>query len=97
MAGMKKYTGIRAPVLAIFGNPHSQGAWVDNNPDPNIQEAAKAYSTALSTLTERQLEAFEKGLPSAHVIVLAGANHYVYLSNEGDVLREMRAFLKGLR
>ena len=97
MAGMKKYTGIRAPVLAIFANPHSQGAWVDNNPDPNVQEAAKAYSAALSALTERQLKAFEDGVPSAHVVVLVGANHYVYLSNEGDVLREMWAFLKGLR
>ena len=27
----------------------------------------------------------------------AGANHYVFLSNEADVLREMRAFLGRMR
>ena len=31
------------------------------------------------------------------VVVLPGAQHYVYLSNEPDVGREMRAFLTGLQ
>jgi len=48
-------------------------------------------------LTETQIKEFEKGVPTARVVRLRGANHYVYLSNEADVLREMRAFLHGLR
>jgi non-heme chloroperoxidase len=96
MMGTKKYTEIPAPALIIFANPHSQGAWVDNNTDPAVQTAAKAYSTALVALTERQEKAVENGVPTAHVITLPGANHYVFLSNEADVLREMRAFLAGL-
>jgi non-heme chloroperoxidase len=36
-------------------------------------------------------------LPSARVVRLPGANHYVFLSNEADVLREMRAFLSRLQ
>ena len=96
MMGTKKYTEIPAPALIIFANPHSQGAWVDNNTDPSVQTAAKAYSTALVALTERQEKAVENGVPTAHVITLPGANHYVFLSNEADVLREMRAFLAGL-
>ena len=31
-------------------------------------------------------------MPTAHVVVIPGAHHYVYLSNEADVLREMYAF-----
>jgi pimeloyl-ACP methyl ester carboxylesterase len=96
MMGTKKYTEIPVPALVIFANPHSQGTWVDNNTDPSVQTAAKAYSTALAALTERQEKAVENGLPTAHVITLAGANHYVFLSNQADVLREMRAFLAGL-
>ncbi len=46
--------------------------------------------------TEEQAEAFESGVPSARVVILPHANHYVFLSNEADVLREMRAFLAGL-
>jgi hypothetical protein len=30
----------------------------------------------------------ENGVPTAHVITLPGANHYVFLSNEAEVLRE---------
>jgi non-heme chloroperoxidase len=96
MTGTKKYTEIPAPALVIFANPHSQGTWVDNNTDPSVQAAAKAYSTALVALTERQEKAVENGVPTAHVITLPGANHYVFLSNEADVLRGMRAFLAGL-
>jgi hypothetical protein len=31
------------------------------------------------------------------VVRLRGADHYVYLSNEADVLREMKSFLSTLR
>jgi pimeloyl-ACP methyl ester carboxylesterase len=95
-AGIKKYTGIRVPALVIFGNPHGQGAWVDQGTDPKVREACKDYSEALTTLTGRQARAFAKGVPTARVVTMPGAHHYVYLSNEADVLREMRAFLTGL-
>jgi non-heme chloroperoxidase len=93
LSGMKKYTAIPVPVLAIFAIPHSQGKWVDSSTDPKVREAAKAYSAALTPLTESQGRAFENGVPTARVVRLPGAHHYVYLSNEADVLREMRAFL----
>jgi len=96
MMSTKKYADIPVPALVIFANPHSQGTWVDDNTDPSVQTAAKAYSTVLAPLTERQERAVEIGVPTARVITLPGAHHYVFLSNEADVLREMRAFLAGL-
>jgi non-heme chloroperoxidase len=89
MWGMKKYAKIPVPALAIFGSPHGLGKWVDNSTDPKICEAAKAYSAALTALTESQAKAFENGVPTARVVRIHGAHHYVYLSNEADVLREM--------
>jgi len=91
--GLKKYVAIPVPALVVFANPHSQGTWVDRNKDPKIHEAAEAYSTALMVLVDRQAKAFENGVPTARMVNLPGANHYVYLSNQADVLREMRAFL----
>jgi hypothetical protein len=38
-----------------------------------------------------QAKAFERGVPSARVVRLTHANHYVFKSNEAGVLREMRA------
>lgn len=96
LVGMKKYTDIPVRSLVIFANPHGQGLWVDSNKDPAVRSAAKAYSVALTALTEKQATAFESGVPTAHVVRLAGAHHYIYLSNQADVLREMRTFLAGL-
>lgn len=94
--GAKKYTSIPVPALIIFANPHSLGAWVDNSTDPSIQRAAKDYSIALFPLVARQEKQVEDGVPTAHVVTLRSAHHYVFLSNEADVLREMRAFLSQL-
>ena len=96
LKGMKKYTDIRVPALVIFANPHTQGPAADNSPDPAVREANKVYSASLVALTERQIKTVENGVPRARVVTLPGANHYVYLSNEAEVLREMRAFLMGL-
>jgi non-heme chloroperoxidase len=96
MMGTKKYTAIPVPTLVIFANPHSQGIWVDENTDPSVQTAAKAYSTALEALTEKQEKSVENGVPTAHVITLPGANHYVFLSNETEVLKDIDAFLASL-
>lgn len=35
-------------------------------------------------------------VPTAHVIELKKAKHYIFLSNETEVLHEMRAFLASL-
>ena len=91
LAGFQKYTDIRVPVLAIFASPHDWGPFLESN--PTAREAMKPGESAMAA----RVEAFEIGVPSAHVVRLANANHYVFLSNEADVLREMRAFVVTLR
>ena len=39
----------------------------------------------------------EDGVPTAQVITLPGANHYVFLSNEAEVVKEINAFRANLR
>jgi hypothetical protein len=91
MAGMQKYTTVPVPILAIFAVPHDVGPLGGN--DPAARAAAEARDLAT---TGAQAKAFETGLPSARVVRLAHANHYVFLSNEADVLREMNAFIGSL-
>jgi pimeloyl-ACP methyl ester carboxylesterase len=97
LTGMRKYTDIPVPALIIFANPHGLGTWVDGSTDPTVRTAAKSYVSALAALTEKQEKAVENGVPTAHVITLPGAQHHVFLSNEADVIREMRNFLNTLK
>ena len=94
---MKKYAAIPVPALVIFAIPHDQGAWLKGSSDPALLEAAKNSAAMDMRVTESQAKAIEEAVPTARVVRLAGANHFVFLSNEADVLREMRIFLSGLR
>jgi pimeloyl-ACP methyl ester carboxylesterase len=89
---VKRYVDIRPPALFIVSS-QSPGTWADSRTDPAI----KAQIAGLNALLEGQAKAIEDALPSAQVVKLPRANHYVFLSNESDVLREMRVFLGRLR
>ena len=84
-------------MLAIYAVPPDLGPWVHESEDPTVRAAAAAFSAKQLALTEKQIKAFEDGVPSARVVRLENANHYAFLSNEADVLREMRSFLRTLK
>ncbi len=92
----KKYDRIPVPALVIFANPHSLGAWLDGNTDASVKAAADAASTAMTALVARQEKAVKDAVPTARVIELPHANHFVFLSHEADVLREIGSFVTGL-
>jgi pimeloyl-ACP methyl ester carboxylesterase len=88
VTGEQKYTNIPVPILAIYAIPHDLG------PGPGGDAAARAaFEANDEATTGAQAKAFETGVPSARVVRLPHASHYVFMSNEADVLREMNAFL----
>jgi non-heme chloroperoxidase len=89
--GEEKYTEIKCPVLAIFAVPHNFGPMFEK--DPAERKVAGAMDL---DRTAAQSAAFQAGVPSARVVRLPNANHYVFNSNEADVLREMKAFIESL-
>lgn len=95
LTGMKKYAGIRVPALVILATPHVLGTWIETSTDPNVREQARVYTDALTRLTDRQITVVEHSAPTARLIRLRAA-HHVFLSNEADVIREMRSFLRRL-
>jgi len=82
---LRKYTAVKDPVLAIVAVPRACAANCDA-PGVKVQDAAVAA----------QADAFEAATPSARVVRIAHADHYVFLSNETEVGREMNIFMDGL-
>jgi pimeloyl-ACP methyl ester carboxylesterase len=93
----KKYTQIPAPACFIYANPHSLGTWVDHNADPKVQAEARAFSASLEALGAKQIEAVREAFPADTVITIPGANHYVFITNEAQVLGAIRSFISGLK
>jgi pimeloyl-ACP methyl ester carboxylesterase len=88
------YARIRVPVLAIFRTPPPLEEMAREFPPRNEQERAAlsqqyAAGRAMLSRWERDLLA---GVPTARIVELPRANLYMFLSNEADVLREVRAF-----
>ncbi len=82
---------IPLPILAIMGYPQSKGAGFKADTSKNIAAAAAADANQ-----KRQIDVFEKAQPTAHVIRIANANHYIFISNETQVFDEMTKFLNTL-
>ena len=96
LTSTQRFTAIPVPALVILAIPHLQESWMARSTDAAVREAARTYFTAVDVLTEKQAQALEAAVPTARVVRLPGA-HYIFLSNEGDVIREMKAFLAGLK
>ena len=75
--GSQKYTTIKCPVLAIFAIP---------------KDGAEGLPPHFGAEVAAQADSFEHGLPSAHVVRLMNAEHYVFQSNEKEVLEQINAF-----
>jgi hypothetical protein len=85
----RKYTEIKAPCLAIFAVPHDSALPTDTA----HHAAAVAFDLERSA---NMSNGFAAVFPSAKVVRLQNANHYVFRSNEVDVIRVMNDFLDKL-
>jgi pimeloyl-ACP methyl ester carboxylesterase len=88
------YAGIRVPVLAIYQAQHPFEEVAADFDIRSEQERASlrqqyAATRAMYTRWQRDLLA---SVPTARIVELPGANLFMFLSNEADVLREIRAF-----
>ena len=89
--GAEKYTSIPVPVLAILACPHDWSHFFPNDP-----QRRAARLTADTVDCSERAEAFARGVPTARVVRIPNADHYVFRSNEAEVLSEMNGFLAKL-
>jgi pimeloyl-ACP methyl ester carboxylesterase len=99
-AGLRKpeYSRIRVPVLAFFATPPDAQELIRRytpaSPDERAAiEQKRSFDLAVAL---RHVQDLQKGVPKARIVELPGANFYVFLSNEADLLREMRSFITAL-
>lgn len=88
------YAKLRVPVLAIYQaqRPFEEvaaGYAIGNDQERSALRQEYMATHALYTRWQRDLRA---GVPTARVVELTGANLFMFLSNEADVLRETRDF-----
>ena len=95
------YSEIRSPLLAfvVYDTP-------DGPPQFQIEKyhvtgaaeraTVEAVCGTYIGMARIRIERINRAAGGARVVELWGADHFVFLSNEADVLREMRAFLEAL-
>jgi pimeloyl-ACP methyl ester carboxylesterase len=81
--GIQRYPSLTGPILAIF--PVPSGAAVE---PLRIKDSPTKCSL-------NQIDAFEYGVPSAKVVRIPGATHFVFQSNEAEVFRQISEFVAG--
>lgn len=93
------YAAIQAPILALFATPRALEEQMKRYAPKNTAEReAIEHDRAVALAIQRKhLRDLQAGSPGAKIIELRGANFYVFLSNEADVLRELRDFMATLR
>jgi pimeloyl-ACP methyl ester carboxylesterase len=96
----RDYSKIKVPVLAIsdaidFDLSHLK----PEQPQPRNEEERAvliAFGKATQAVFDRWAANLKRGVPSAKIVDLPGATHYVWMTREADVLREIHAFVAGL-
>jgi non-heme chloroperoxidase len=96
------YSQIRSPVLAFVAYDTPDGAPQDQARKYHVTDAAErtivdaVYGLYIG-MARIRIDRINHAAGGARVVELWGADHFVFLSNETDVLRELRVFLGTLR
>jgi non-heme chloroperoxidase len=81
----REYGPVKVPVLAVLAEPR-----------PCRRDCDKPFMQKIMAADAARSAYFEKQSPNARIVRIANASHYIYRSNQADVLREMNAFMDAL-
>ncbi|MGB8916619.1 MAG: hypothetical protein WCC89_07150 [Candidatus Sulfotelmatobacter sp.] len=82
------------PILALFGTLSVNYRYQPK--DAEERTAIEEFDAATEVYAERDKKNLLKAKGGVRMVDLPQADHYLFLSNEADVLREMRVFLATL-
>ena len=101
MAGREKHdcSQIRVPVLALVGFPKTPDEQMQQYhvTDENERTIVEAVYGMYVGMTRHRKDRIKRAPGGSSVLELWGADHFVFLSNPDDVLREVRLFLATLQ
>ncbi len=92
------YDRISVPVLAVYRTLTLEQMLKDYSPHNEAERVAveERYAGGRAMLTRWQRDLLA-GVPAAKIVELPGANLYMFLSHETDIIRELRAFAATLQ
>jgi non-heme chloroperoxidase len=64
--------------------------------DPGERAIVEAFEAATMVYIKRYEKSLLTAVPGARIVELPGANHYIFLSNEAEVIHEITLFIAGL-
>lgn len=64
--------------------------------DPKKQKAAQKVVESMAQMRKHMAQSFRTEVAKSRVVEIPGASHYLFQTNEADVLREIRTFLDSL-
>jgi len=91
----RNYSGITVPVLAFFPIVDDPQRYRPQN--QHERDGMKAYDAATLVFVNRYKATLLSQVPGARIMDLHNADHYVFLSNESEVLSEIKLFLQELK
>ena len=92
------YARIGIPVLAIYRTTTLGQAFKAFPPETEGQRAALITGYAAGrAMVEKWQHDLRAGVPGARIVELPGANLYMFLSHEADVIPEVRDFAATLK
>lgn len=100
-AGVRKpdYARITVPALALYAAPRTWKEMMPDAPeikDPEQLSAAQKVVAQMANLRKHMADEFRAGVGRSRVVEIPGASHYLFRTNEDDVLRETVGFLRNL-
>jgi pimeloyl-ACP methyl ester carboxylesterase len=100
-AGVQKpdYARITVPALALYAAPRTWKEMMPEAPDfsdPGQLAAAEKVVEQMSKMRKRMADEFREGVMKSRVVEMPGASHYLFRTNQEEVLREIAAFLRDL-
>lgn len=97
----RDYSHIQVPVLAFsdfMRQPDASSQRGTYQPQTDEERAAvKAVSAATKIYIDRWVANLKKQIPDARLVDLPGSDHFVFISHESDVLRELRTFVATIK
>ena len=88
-----QFERMRVPILAIFRTTTLQQV-LELSPPTTDEERAVLFQlyAAMRGMLEKWESDLRSGAPHARIVELPGASLYMFLSNEADIIRELRMF-----
>ena len=104
----RDYANIRVPVLLFIDYPWPPGdprrpstVIVDGREYQPVNDDERAAIIAYARVERRRFDqriaTLKRSVPSARVVEIPGAGHYLFLTREAEVLSEMHGFLMALK